>query len=88
MANTMPTILYIGKGGITKEVCQQAWDALEARELIKVGLQDGAPMSVREACDELCGQVHAEPVQCIGKRFVIYRPALKPVIDLDEIVKR
>ena len=88
MANTMPTILYIGKGGITKEVCQQAWDALEARELIKVGLQDGAPMSVREACDELCGQVHAEPVQCIGKRFVIYRPARKPVIALDEIVKR
>ena len=88
MANTMPTILYIGKGGITKEVCQQAWDALEARELIKVGLQDGAPMSVREACDELCGQVHAEPVQCIGKQFVIYRPARKPVIDLDEIVKR
>ena len=88
MANTMPTILYIGKGGITKEVCQQAWDALEARELIKVGLQDGAPMSVREACDELCGQVHAEPVQCIGKRFVISRPARKPVIDLDEIVKR
>ena len=88
MADTMPTMLYIGKGGITKEVCQQAWDALEARELIKVGLQDGAPMSVREACDELCGQVHAEPVQCIGKRFVIYRPARKPVIDLDEIVKR
>ncbi|MGN0741224.1 MAG: YhbY family RNA-binding protein [Candidatus Fimadaptatus sp.] len=88
MANTMPTILYIGKGGITKEVCQQAWDALEARELIKVGLQDGAPMSVREACDELCGQVHAEPVQCIGKRFVMYRPARKPVIDLDEIVRR
>ena len=28
-----------------------------------------------------------EPVQCIGKRFVIYRPARKPVIDLDEIVK-
>ena len=43
-------------------------------------------MSTREACDELCEKVHAEPVQCIGKRFVIYRPARKPVIDLDEIV--
>lgn len=28
MANTMPTILHIGINGITKEVCQQAWDAL------------------------------------------------------------
>ena len=88
MANTMQPILHIGKEGIGPNLCKQAWDALEAREIIKVGLQDGAPMSVREACDELCGQVHAEPVQCIGKRFVIYRPARKPVIDLDEIVKR
>lgn len=87
MANTMPTILYIGINGITKEVCQQAWDALEAREIIKVGIQDGAPMSVREACGELCERVHAEPVQCIGKRFVIYRPARKPVIDLDALTK-
>ena len=47
MANTMPTILYIGKGGITKEVCQQAWDALEAREIIKVGLPAGAPRRAR-----------------------------------------
>ena len=27
----------------------------------------------REALDELCARVHAEPVQCIGNRFVIYR---------------
>ena len=88
MANTIPTILHIGINGITPEVRQQAWDALEARELIKVGLQDGAEMSTREACDALCEAVHAEPVQCIGRRFVIYRPARKPVIDLDEIVKK
>ena len=88
MANNMPTILHIGLNGITKEVCQQAWDALEARELIKVGLQDGADMSAREACEALCEAVHAEPVQCIGRRFVIYRPARKPVIDLDEITKK
>ena len=87
MANTMPTILHIGINGITKEVCQQAWDALEARELIKVQVQRNAPYGqTREACDELCEKVHAEPVQVIGNRFVIYREAREDSrIHLDEL---
>ena len=32
-------------------------------------------MDAREACEQLCARVHAEPVQCIGNRFVIYRQA-------------
>lgn len=86
MANTMDAILHIGKDGINDGVRQQAWDALEAREIIKVGLQDGAQMSTREACDELCEKVHAEPVQVIGNRFVIYREAREDSrIHLDEL---
>jgi len=72
----MDPVLYIGKGGITPELVKQAWDALEARELIKVAVQRHAPFeSTREALDALCQQVHAEPVQCIGSKFVIYRRA-------------
>ena len=73
MCNTLPTILYIGKDGITENTCQAAWDALEARELIKCAVQKGCPLTAREACEELCGKVYAEPVQCIGNRFSIYR---------------
>lgn len=74
MANTMDSVLHIGKEGITPPVVQQAWDALEARELIKVTVQRYAPFdSTREACDTLCDRTHAEPVQCIGSKFVIYR---------------
>ena len=58
----------------THGVKQQAWDALEARELIKVTVQREAPYdSAREACGELCELVHAEPVQCIGMQ-VCYLP--------------
>ena len=35
MANTLETILYIGKEGITENTVKEAYDALEARELIK-----------------------------------------------------
>jgi len=77
MANTIQPVLHIGKDGINENMVQQAWDVLEARELIKVTLQRNAPMTAREACEELCERTHAEPVQVIGSRFVIYRKARK-----------
>jgi RNA-binding protein len=73
LANTIDTILYIGKEGVAPNTVKQAYDALEARELIKCGVQRGAPMDAKEACQALCEQTGAEPVQCIGSRFVIYR---------------
>jgi len=73
MSNTLDTIIYIGKEGITPNIVKQVYDALEARELIKCSVQNSAPMDAREACQTLCGQTGAEPVQCIGGRFVIYR---------------
>lgn len=75
MGSTMEPILHIGKDGINDNLCKQAWDALEARELIKVTVQKNAPITAREACEEMCERVHAEPVQVIGSRFVIYRQA-------------
>ena len=76
MCNTMEPVLHIGKDGITDNLVKQCWDALEARELIKVTVQRNAPFdSARQACDELCERVHAEPVQTIGSRFSIYRQA-------------
>lgn len=76
MGAVMEPVLHIGKEGITPTVIKQCWDALEARELIKVQVQRNAPYGqTREACDELCEKVHAEPVQVIGNRFVIYREA-------------
>lgn len=77
MANTMDTILYVGKEGITDGVVKDAFDALEARELIKCCVQQGAPLTAKEALEELCDRVGAEPVQCIGRRFVMYKPSRK-----------
>ena len=73
MANTIQPILHIGKEGVTPNLVKQAWDALEARELVKVSVQKGAPFTAREAARELCEAVHAEPVQAIGSKFVSYR---------------
>lgn len=75
MANAMETILYVGKEGVTPGTVKEAYDALEARELIKGAVQPGAPVTAKEAMEELCRQTGAEPVQQIGRRFVLYRPS-------------
>ena len=84
MANTIDTILYIGKDGITNNTIKECYDALEARELIKGCVQQGASISAREALTELCERTGAEPIQQIGRRFVMYRPSREnPRITLD-----
>ena len=64
-----------GKDGIVPGTIKQASDALEAREIIKCAIQQNCPLTAKEALNELCAELGAEPVQCIGRRFVMYRPS-------------
>lgn len=73
MANTIDTILQVGKGGISETLIAQADDALRARELIKGRVLENSLLSPREVSSALCEALNAEPVQVIGTRFVIYR---------------
>ena len=75
MANTMEVVLYIGKDGITENTCTEADRLLEAREIFKGTVQQGCPITAKEALEALCHELQAEPVQCIGRRFVLYRPS-------------
>ena len=77
MANTLETIIYVGKDGITASTVKEVYDALEARELIKGCVQQGAPLTSKEALSVLCEKTGAEPVQFIGRRFVMYKPSRK-----------
>ncbi len=77
MANTMDPILFIGKDGVSDGTVKEAYDALEARELIKCVVQQNCELTAREALEELCSRLGAEPVQCIGRRFVMYRESRK-----------
>ena len=58
-------------------------DALEGRELIKMTVLEAADVSAREAIEILSERLHAEPVQCIGRKIVLYRRAKEnPKIEL------
>ena len=75
LASTLDTIVHVGKDGIGDNLVKQVDDALEAREIIKCAIQQNCPLTAREALTELCAELEAEPVQCIGRRFVLYRPS-------------
>ena len=73
MANRLDPIMQVGKDGITPELLTPVGDALEARELIKMNVLETAPVSAREAADELAAKNGADVVAVIGRRFVLYR---------------
>ena len=77
MANEYQPIIYIGKEGVTEALIQDADAALEARELVKGSIGRNAEVDLRTAVAELCQALQAEPVQVIGRKFVIFRPSKK-----------
>lgn len=88
MANTIDTILQVGKEGVTEAIIAQANEALEARELIKGRVLENSMLTAREVCDQLTKPTRSEPVQVIGSKFVLYREThSKPKDKRIELVK-
>lgn len=83
IAQTEDTILQVGKNGIIDTLVTQVSDALKARELIKMKVQDGSPLSPAEAANGLAEKTKSEVVQVIGNKFVLFkRNPQNPKIDL------
>ena len=74
LANSIDTILHVGKDGIGDNLVKQADDALEARELIKGRVLDNnIEYDARTAAEALAKATRSEVVQVIGTKFVLYR---------------
>lgn len=83
-ANTLETILQVGKSGVGDTLVKQVEDALTARELVKLRVLENSLLTAKEAAIELAKQTGAEIVQVIGTRFVLFkRNPKKPIYELD-----
>lgn len=83
LANTIDTIVMVGKGGMNGQIIKQADDALTARELIKGKVLESAGQTPRDAAQEIAQAVNADVVPVIGSKFVLYRKNRKePKIEL------
>ncbi len=88
LANTIDTILIVGKGGITEQVIKQADDALTAREIIKGKALENSETNSKDTAEIIAEKVDAQVVQVIGSKFILYRPNPdEPIIKLPKVNK-
>lgn len=83
LANPIPTIMQIGKGGLTENLLKTVSDALEARELIKLNVLENSGEDAYDLLQNLAAELDAEPVAVVGRKIVLYRASeKKPTIVL------
>ena len=78
LAMELTPVLQIGKGGLTPEVTEAVREAMENRELIKLGVLKNCSDDPREIGQILSERTHSELVQVIGKKIVLYKEAKEP----------
>lgn len=68
-----PTVM-IGNAGLTATVLGEIARALKSHELIKIRVMNDDRDARAAMMEEICTQLHAAPVQRIGKILVVYQP--------------
>lgn len=78
IAQSYEPIFFIGKSGLSDEIIKQLENAINARELIKLGVQESCEFSAREAADLIAPKLGADVVAVIGRKFVLWRRSRDP----------
>ena len=73
LAHNIDPVVYIGKAGVTENVIKEIDQALEARELVKVKIQEGCELAAKDVANDILPGLGAEFVQAIGRKFTLYR---------------
>ncbi len=88
LAHGIESAFQIGKDGVTDTFLKGLDEALTKREIIKVHILETATLDTRETCDGVARRLHAEPVQAIGNKFILYREASEEKNRKVELPKR
>jgi len=74
LANPLKAIVHIGKEGVSESALTSVLEGFNRRELLKVKVQEAAPLSAREGADALVEQLDGvECVAIVGRTIVLYR---------------
>lgn len=85
LGSTIDPVIQVGKGGVVPGVIDQARDALEARELIKVRILNNCLEDRKDVARILSERSGSSLVQVVGRTFLLYRPSSKnPQIQLPQ----
>ena len=76
LANGIPAIMQIGKGGIGENLIKTVSDALEARELIKLTVLENSMESPKDMANALAEATGADVVGVVGRKVILYRESV------------
>ena len=83
LASNMDPVVHRGKASASPEVVSSVEEALNARELIKLGVLKNCADDPKVIAEIIAERTHSTVVQVIGKKIVLYKPNKdKPVIKL------
>lgn len=73
MAHHLEPIINVGKEGVSPELVIATDEALEARELIKVGVLKNCFDDIRDIANRLSERTNSQIVQVMGRKITLYR---------------
>ena len=73
LAMTIEPVFNIGKAGVTPEVIEAIREAIDKRELIKVGVLKNCMDDPKEMANIIAERSQSQVVQVIGKKIILYK---------------
>lgn len=77
-SNPLKDLVFIGKEGLTENVCKQVNDNLYAHELIKIKVQRSVSDDIKGIAEELSARCECEVVAIMGNKIIAYKETSKP----------
>lgn len=77
LAMNMDSIFNVGKSSLTPELTEAVAEALDKRELVKIGVLKNCMDDPKEIAGMLAERTRSEVVQVIGKKIVLYKKPKK-----------
>jgi RNA-binding protein len=82
LGHKLKPLIRIGKKDVDNSLITETNAALDYHELIKIRVLEGCLLDQHEASSMLAEACSAEVAQILGKTFLLFRAAKKPVIIL------
>ena len=82
LGHALKPVILIGKKEVDERLIAETEAALACHELIKVKVLENCGLDRHEASEALSAATTSDIAQVLGKTFLLYRPAEKPVIIL------
>lgn len=77
LAMKLDPVFNVGKGSVTPDLITAIDEAIEKRELIKIGILKNCLDDPKEIAEMIAERTKSQVVQIIGKKIVLYRPNKK-----------